>query len=63
MTKKKQPVAIAGQQYDPADGGDESFVYEALSETREQVSDVYAEGTVEAAVNQENGSNIPLSQE
>ncbi|ASS99694.1 MULTISPECIES: YozQ family protein [Geobacillus] len=61
MKEKKQPLEITGRQYDPSDYESDSFLGAALSETHEQVSDVYAEGTIEAAVDHENGSDIPLS--
>ncbi|AMX83851.1 hypothetical protein GS3922_09360 [Geobacillus subterraneus] len=62
MTENKQSLEIAGRQYDPSDYGSASFLGAALAETHEQVSDAYMEGTVEAAVDRENGPDIPLSQ-
>jgi len=62
MMENKQSLEIAGRQYDPSNDQSASFLGAALAETHEQVSDAYMEGTVEAAVDQENEPDIPLSQ-
>ncbi|MED3778181.1 YozQ family protein [Geobacillus stearothermophilus] len=71
MAENKQSLEVAGRQYDPSDYKSAAALgagYKSaaalgagLAETHEQVSDVYAEGTIEAAVEQENAPDIPLS--
>jgi hypothetical protein len=61
MTENKQSLEVAGRQYDPSDYKSVTALGAGLAETHEQVSDVYAEGTIEAAVEQENAPDIPLS--
>ncbi|AKM18768.1 MULTISPECIES: YozQ family protein [Geobacillus] len=61
MAENKQSLEVAGRQYDPSDYKSAAALGAGLAETHEQVSDVYAEGTIEAAVEQENAPDIPLS--
>jgi hypothetical protein len=53
--EKQENLNIAGRQDDSS--GDAS----ALATTREQVSDVYMEGTVDAVIDDVSGKDIPLS--
>ncbi|MFC4184394.1 YozQ family protein [Saccharococcus thermophilus] len=65
--EKNEQSQIAGKQYAPSDEEASSFFASAfasaLAETHEQVSDVYAEGTVEAVIDNAGGKDIPLSRE
>jgi hypothetical protein len=61
--EKNEQSQIAGKQYAPSDEEASSFFASALAETHEQVSDVYAEGTVEAVIDNAEGKDIPLSRE
>jgi hypothetical protein len=61
--EKNEQLQIAGRQYEPSDEEASSFFTSALAETHEQVSDVYAEGTVEAVIDNVKGKDIPLSRE
>ncbi|OQP01664.1 YozQ family protein [Geobacillus sp. 44B] len=61
--EKNEQLQIAGRQYEPSDEEESSFSASALAQTHEQVSDVYAEGTVEAVIDNVEGKDIPLSRE
>jgi hypothetical protein len=61
--EKNEQLQIAGRQYEPSDEEASSFFDAALAQTHEQVSDVYAEGTVEAVIDNVKGKDIPLSEE
>ncbi|OKO94842.1 YozQ family protein [Geobacillus proteiniphilus] len=61
MAENKQSLEMAGRQYVPSNDEAASFLGSALAETHEQVSDMYAEGTIEATVEHKNGSDFSLS--
>ena len=61
--EKQENLNIAKRLDDPSDYDRSASLSYALATTREQVSDVYMEGTVDAVMESVNEKDIPLSEQ